>query len=398
MNLKQTRLVVVTASHPWGSLETFFDPELEQLAALVELVVVPVWPRAPRPRTDTRAAQLESVVTGPFSARVLGSALAELVRHPRTSWRGLRTAWGQGSAQTRVRHLSVVPKGLWLARYVRRTHVSHLHAYWASVPATVAMVAAEATGTPWSFTAHRGDVHQGSLLPRKVLSTSAVRCISEATVPLLRAAVAPAPLAVAHPVVHLGVDVPERAPRWTRPTRPARVVCAAQLIPLKRHADLLRAVRRLLDDGRDLELELAGEGPMRDELQATARALGIADRVHFLGQVPNPALLERYRSGATDIVVLASEVEGIPVSLMEAMAAEVPVVATDVGGVRELLGDGAGVLVPTHDSASLASGIGSLLDDDVLRTRVAQAGRRRIEEHFDARVTAARLAGQLASG
>ena len=384
------RVVFVTATHPWGQLEDFFDPELDHLADCCDALLVPVWPRRPPPRSR-RALGPPAIVTHPFSVRVLATAAAEALLHPVAAAGAARSTW-TGSWRTAVRNLSVLPKAMWLARQLRRRHVDHVHAYWASIPATVAMVAADLAGISWSMTAHRGDLTEDNMIPRKVTRASAVRCISQASLGLLRERAAGVAPRDRGSVVHLGVDVPELGVRSDPSGRP-RLVCAAQLIPLKRHGDLLVTIRTLLDRGTDVRLDLAGVGPEEGRIRALISELDLREHVRLLGQVDHDHLLEQYRAGDVDLVVLASEVEGIPVSLMEPMAAGIPVVATDVGGVRELLGGDAGILVPVGDIDAMAKAIGGVLGDPARARQLADAGRRRIESEFDAAVTARRLAG-----
>jgi glycosyltransferase involved in cell wall biosynthesis len=114
------------------------------------------------------------------------------------------------------------------------------------------------------------------------------------------------------------------------------------------------------------------------------RTLRLEQDIRFLGQLPHDDVIRFYRTKVVSCTVLASLIEGIPVSLMEAMSYGVPVVATAVGGVPELLGGGCGIIVPPRNAEALADGIASILQDGVLRSRLAQAGRRRIEEEYSA--------------
>jgi glycosyltransferase involved in cell wall biosynthesis len=104
--------------------------------------------------------------------------------------------------------------------------------------------------------------------------------------------------------------------------------------------------------------------------------------VRFLGYVPNVEILEWLGAGRIDAVALPSNWEGVPVSLMEALAHGVPVAASDVGGVAELVGDGCGLLVPEGDQAALVDAIRRLLHSAQLREDVSRAGRARVEREF----------------
>ena len=127
---------------------------------------------------------------------------------------------------------------------------------------------------------------------------------------------------------------------------------------------------------------MVGDGPDRPEVEAEIRALEISDAVELAGYARDvPDLL-----AAADVFVLSSRSEGAPFSILEAMAAGLPVVATDVGGVGELVADGeTGLLVPAGDPARLAEALRSLLADAALRRRLGAAGLARARERFDLR-------------
>ena len=167
--------------------------------------------------------------------------------------------------------------------------------------------------------------------------------------------------------------------------RPEYVVLTpARLHPQKGHAYLLAAAALV----PDATFVLAGDGPLRVELERSARELGIADRCVLLGERHDvPALL-----AASDLFVLPSLYEGLPVSVLEAMAACRPIVATGVGGTDEaVMHERTGLLVPPRDPASLAAAIRRLRADPALAQRLAQAGRERVEHEFSAEVTALRV-------
>lgn len=148
-------------------------------------------------------------------------------------------------------------------------------------------------------------------------------------------------------------------------------LCLARMAEQKRHDLLLRAWAQVAGDP---VLLLAGGGPLRSQLEALARELGIADRVRFLGVRRDvPALL-----AAADVTVLASDWEGLPISLLESMAAGVPVVATDVDGVGEAMADGGGRLVPRRNPEALAKALQELLTEAELRKELGRQAQEQV--------------------
>lgn len=148
----------------------------------------------------------------------------------------------------------------------------------------------------------------------------------------------------------------------------------ARLTPAKDHSNLLRAFKIVLDSGARATLLVVGDGELRRELEAETAALGIRDRVIYLGSRSDvPELL-----GLMDVFVLSSYTEGLAMTLLEAMAAGLPVVATAVGGNTEAVADGeTGIIVPPRDAPALAGAVRELLLDRDKSTAMGQNGRRR---------------------
>ena len=167
-------------------------------------------------------------------------------------------------------------------------------------------------------------------------------------------------------------------PPQIRPER-LRVVTVARLVPQKGIPVLLQAARRVRDRFPEAEFTILGDGPDRAALEAQARRLGIGDGVVFAGATRNASS----RLGEFDLFVLPSLWEGMPISLLEAMAAARPVVATSVSGSRELVLDGeTGRLVPPGDPEALAQAILELATDPALAASMARAGRDRARRNY----------------
>jgi len=382
------RILYVTASLPFGPGETFVVPEVEELLRRGhEVRVVPLWPRGGMVHEGARRLLPLTAAHHLASPRVLYSAALYAARRPIPVARALMAARASRTPAILAKNLIAFPKALWLAREAARWRAHHIHAHWISTTATLAMWAAEVSRTPWSVTTHRWDIGENNLLPRKAASACFVRAINLQGAERLRSL---AGLPGFEPaVIHVGVRLPPDTARAQRPrSGPLRLLTAANLLPVKGHRYLLEALASLCADGVGVSLDLAGDGPLRPELERQARDLDIADKVRFLGQLPHGELLERMAAGEWDAAVLPSivtdsgEHEGTPVSLMEAMACGLPAVSTLTGGIGELLDGGAGILVPQKDPRALADAIRQLAADPGYRAALAAAGQRRVREEF----------------
>jgi glycosyltransferase involved in cell wall biosynthesis len=169
------------------------------------------------------------------------------------------------------------------------------------------------------------------------------------------------------------------------------IIQVARLNRLKDHATAIRAVAQLIESHRNARLLLVGDGEEREALEALVDSLGLRAAVHFLGSRSDvPRLLQ-----AADLFLLTSISEGIPLTLVEAMLARVPIVAPRVGGVPEVLGDGkCGLLTAPGDPASFADCIRRIMDDATVGLRMVRLGQRQAHELFsdDAMLTGYRAA------
>src|SRR5262249_49986712 len=285
-------------------------------------------------------------------------------------------------------------EGTWLARVAQEWGADHIHAHWAHWTASVAMAASRVSGIPWSFTAHRYDVVANNLLDEKLKSARFGRFIARHMLEMARGMVSPEAASRAI-VLHMGVRLPRElvAP----PPRATPVIlCPGRLLPMKGQSHLVDAAALLAARGLPFELRLAGDGPDAAALARRIRDHGLDERVKMLGVVPHASLLELYRTGAVDCVVLPSVDlgegvhEGLSVAVIEAMAHAIPSVSTATGGQSELLA-GAASEVPQRDPVALADALNGLLTSADARRRLGAAGRRRIEAEFDVESIAAEL-------
>ena len=305
-------------------------------------------------------------------------------------------------------HVAPLPRHLhpfWLlaatieiARYLKREHVDVVHTH-CSVPGGVGRLAAWLARVPVVVhTVHGFHFHEGTSWPKRLPFLLAERVCGRLTDTLLTQNRSDLELAERYGIgpedhrrrIGNGIDLTRFRPRagGPRPREPYLLTCVARFEPVKNHEMLLQAVKRLSDEGVPLRLRLVGEGAGLSACRHRVVALGLEGVVDFLGYRDDiPSLLAE-----TDVAVLTSRKEGIPRAVLEAMAMEVPVVATWVPGTREALRPGVtGLAVELDDVEGLANALRTLLGDPLLRRRFGEAGRKVALEEFDERPIAETL-------
>ena len=180
-------------------------------------------------------------------------------------------------------------------------------------------------------------------------------------------------------VVRNGIELPSETAASPAPPRDIDLIYAGRFVPTKNIGDLIEVVRTLHAAGVVGRAARVGEGPLRDEMAAKARAAGLADVIEFTGRKGNAEVLDLLRRGK--VFFHASSREGFPVVMVEAMACGLPVVAYRIPGVVDVIDDGVtGVLVEEHDTAAHAAACRRLLEDAAERERLARAGRETVVE------------------
>lgn len=276
-------------------------------------------------------------------------------------------------------------EALVLAAMLRQAAVDRIHSHFANSGATVAMLAARYLGIPWSLTLHgisETDAPSGTLLGGKIQRAEFVACASW----FMRAQgmrTVPAELWSKFHIVRCGVELRKPVPSRTGASSTRlRFVTVGRISAEKGYAGLLQAFTTLLSRGIDAELAIIGDGPLRRSLESELSRLELNDRVTVHGALPEEATLELIST--SDIFVLPSLMEGLPVVIMEAMALEKPVIAALVAGIPELVLDGStGLLFRPGDWSDLARCMILLAADPELRRRLTRTSRRAVEQEYD---------------
>ncbi len=323
------------------------------------------------------ARSLVQIVTRSASRRLLGLTLRHSGRHLGKNLYIL---------------LFMVPE---IARRLQRDGVSYVHANFASYQAYTAMAVHELTGIPFGFTVHAHDIFLDDfMIPEKVARATLVVSISRYNVDYMVREFGIPPERVQ--VVHCGVDLAEFSATQNGDTDVPLMLSVGRM-DLMKGFDVLLEACALLRQHKTFRCVMVGSGPELKNLQALAAHRDLAQVVEFRSGVPQAELVELYRSCSLYLQpcrrTSVGMQDGIPATLMEAMAVAKPTISTYVSGIPELIQDGVeGRLVQPEDPVALCQAIRDLLDDPERRGRMGRAGRDKIEREFNIAVSARELA------
>lgn len=385
--------------------ETFVADEIWELQqhgtrvrifSLLEPKDDPVQPISKRLAKDTRYApglltwrlwwaQLYFVVTSPFKYVTL---LICLLKQPYLG--GFRTHF--------PRRLLIFLKAVALARTLKDSPISLIHAHFAWLSGAAARVMSDLLGIPYTVTVHAYDIYSSNdLLCFTARSAARVIAISEYNRQMMLKKCTDLE-GDSISVIHCGISLDLFTPRPQQKLdgRPLSILSIGSLIEKKGHEHLIQACRELKVRGEDFRCTIIGRGPKEDSLRQLVRDCGLEDRVVLAGACKRDAVLDAYRG--SDLFVLACVVaksgdrDGIPVVLMEALAMQIPSISTQVSGIPELVRHKeTGWLVPERDATAIADAIVNLANDDKLRAELAKNGRALVEKEFEIKGNVGRL-------
>ncbi|MDP9382369.1 MAG: glycosyltransferase [Chloroflexota bacterium] len=366
-----------------------------------------------RQGVEVRIFSLKKPDDGRFHAELsrLKARVTYLPESPMLASRAYYEAHRQVYRWDQSRYLAVLGKALsrrrraavkrflqagYLALQLRQEGFSHVHAHFASSATAVAFYAYQLAGISYSFTAHAKDIYSDEVnirsLKEYLASARLVVTVSDYNRDYLKSI---------HADVHIervynGLDLKLYSPNGSAPDTPPLVLAVGRLVEKKGFDDLVRACDLLRREGCYFRCRIVGKGPIEAELQALTQKLGLQEYVELAGPMPREALLHEYPKAslvaAPCVIGSDGNRDGLPTVLIEAMALGVPVVSTDVTGIPELVQDGhSGLLTPQRDPRALADAIRRVLEDQALSSALRQAGRERVERHFDIRQNVRRL-------
>ena len=397
---RPSRAVAYLVSHYPTMSHTFIRSEIAGLQALGREVV----PFSAR-RGDASDDQDVFVLQETHPRQILGD-LAALRLSPRAALSVLAEAVAPGGGlPRRPVGLAYLAQAAVLLREMDRLNLRHVHVHFANNAAEIARLAiwidrgrgAFSRGLTWSLTVHGLWMHglgasdgpgfpdreadRWGPLAAKLKSADAVFCVDEAARARLVALAGPEAGSRVQ-VVHMGVDVDKFSPVQRGEHHEFTVLFVGRLAPEKSLETLVAGFAAMAYDG-PRRLIIVGEGPRESALRQAIHDQGVEGLVELQPRTSQEDLPDVYRGA--DVFAMTSRSEGIPVVIMEAMACEVPVVATEVGGIPEIVHDErSGLLVPSGDVSAVAYALDCLAKDPARRVEMGRAGRETVLRSFDA--------------
>jgi glycosyltransferase involved in cell wall biosynthesis len=302
--------------------------------------------------------------------------------------------------------LVLFPKIVHAAALMANQGIDHVHCHFARHPALAGLIISRLTGIPYSFTAHGSDVHvDRRMLCRKLAEARFAVTISEFNRAVIEGDCGPVPRTKLE-TLHVGVDTAVFTPGpGERPPAHAdlRIVCVGTLHEVKGQVHLIEACALLRDRGIGVTCRFVGRGPDESRLRRTIERLGLQEAVTLVGPLARDGIIGELRSAdvlvAPSVVSARGQREGIPVVLMEAMSCGLPVVASRLSGIPELVEhERNGLLFTPGRAEELADALARLARDGDLRRRLGNEGRSTIERDFDLRTSVTRLVTMFEAG
>ncbi len=335
---------------------------------------------------ERREAERTFYVKGRGLQRILLDHADCLLRRPGRYMAALSLALRLAGPDLRdvAYHLFYFAEAVVLGRWLRRNALTHVHVHFGNSAVTAALLVRKIYGIPYSITIHGSDEFYDVKFYRlreKIEGAAFVRCVSNFTRSQIMKETAPEHWSKLE-VCPLGVNLLAFAGRAESSPGPFTIACTGGLVFGKGQVTLMTAVATLRSRGRSVRLDLVGDGPDRKAMEREAARLDVAAEVTFHGSVNQDRVREILSTAA--VFVLPSFAEGVPVSLMEAMAMEIPCISTYVGGIPELIRSGEdGLLIAPSDPEALTAALEELMDNPDLRSRLGKAGRRKIADKYN---------------
>lgn len=385
------KILFLTSSYPYGIGEGFIEPELISLSNKFQLFVTPIYPRGEEKNIFILNGNIKYNNLPLLRYDFLLHAFIYLLKKPLLFFSLIQLSC-QKDIKKMFSNLILIPKAIFIAKYVKFHKIDFIYAHWLSAPTQLALLLNKIVEVPYGVTGHRWDIVDRNNFHKKFEKASFVRLISNYSVKILPKDIYlrfKSKILILKMGVSLDKDI-KLYPGKYKSSSPFKGVCVANLIEVKGHIYLLKALSKLKIAGVVIYMDFIGDGNLKNKLVELSDSLNILEQVNFLGQMEHIDVINKLKNEKYNFCCLPSlnlgggMHEGIPVSLMEAMGNGIPCISTKTGSIEELINDmNTGLLVQDKNYIELSQAILKLYLDSNLRYNLAHNALNEIKSNYN---------------
>jgi len=387
------KILYITAKTPWSKEESFILEELNEIKKINnDLLIIP---RSPEKNIfHKKAKKLEkiSIWLPLINWKIFIFFLKKLFLNKIYLKTFIKIITKSRNISIIIKNIIVFPKAIFIASNFCQD-VEHIHAHWGSTPSTMAYIISEVTKITWSLTLHRWDIKENNLLKEKIKSTKFIRCISEHGKNELIEIIGNKYLDKIK-VIHLGIQMKEeennKMIKKYLKNNIFKIITPGHFLEVKGHEYLIKSCSLLIKNNiKNFHCFFYGHGQLKKNLKKMINRYNLNDFISIKNTIPQEKLFYKYKNKKIDLIVMPSintkdqQHEGIPVSLMEAMAYKIPAISTNTGGIPELLSNNAGIIIEEKNPEKLAEAIKNIIQDEKLYFKISETGYFKILKEFN---------------
>ena len=364
--------------------ETFIANELVRMAKLLPVEVIALG--RSRSIAHTEGPPPVTYIPGVLSLKLIWANIKLLINSPAAYFRSLLNAV---YSTDRLRQVKALYRSAFVANYVKQHKIHHIHAHFASYPSDIARIAARIANITFSFSAHAHDIYTyNPSLPEKIRDSLFVVTCTKYNQKYLQSIVSrPEESSKIHAVYHgIVLDSWPFSLRSHSAGKTIRILSVGRFVEKKGYGYLLEAVRILREWGFEIEWHAVGNGLLAADLKKKAKEYGLVNAIHFTGWKSHRDIRELFT--ICDLLVQPSVIaddgdrDGIPNIIPEAMASGIPIMATAVSGIPEILNDNNSVIIPEKNPEAIANAIKDILSNKACRQELIYNARKTVQK-FD---------------
>lgn len=395
------KIVYVTSQCPFNNKETWAIEEINSIINKnIEVIIVPRTSKGQAFQEDAKKLLKNTIISDFINFSILSILFRKIIFSPIDLFQTLIWIYKQSNSLLDIiKGLAVLPKSLYVSNILKNKGITHVHAFSTTSVAVVAYILAKELKVKWSITYHASWVINNKFKKSNFAHLNSVKFARAISEQVKNSLINFVDSSLHNKIVRIHLGVKCDVNTTTKELSEERLIIASAgwLLPHKGIDISLNAIKLLIERGfSNFQWEFYGNGDLLPELEQLTKDLQIEKFVNFKGFIDNKELQNNYSENKIDLFVSNSLArnnihEGIPVSLMEAMAYAIPVIATDCGGTKELVDNISGILISENNPKQTADAIYSLLMNKQEYSKYSKNAHNKIVEQFSSNKTAIHL-------